>query len=148
MGENAKGSAATVSGTPRSLISLKSIKKPCESRTMQKETGHQSRYALYQNWCPVMVQVTGLEPTRLMRHWHLKLALSVCGTSSASTKSKISCCGTSSASTKSKISCCGTSSATTKSKIWCNSATAVLKCISNKKTSRISTTCFGAGDGT
>ena len=67
-----------------------------------------------------MVQVTGLEPTRLMRHRHLKLALSVCGTSSASTKSKI----------------------------WCNSATAVLKCISNKKTSRISTTCLGAGDGT
>ena len=26
-----------------------------------------------------MVQVTGLEPTRLMRHRHLKLALSVCG---------------------------------------------------------------------
>ncbi len=77
--------------------------------------------------------MTGLEPTRLMRHRHLKLALSVCGTSSASTKSKISCCGTSSASTKSKISCCGTSSASTKSKIWCNSATAVLKCISNKK---------------
>ena len=92
--------------------------------------------------------MTGLEPTRLMRHRHLKLALSVCGTSSASTKSKISCCGTSSAFTKSKISCCGTSSATTKSKIWCNSATAVLKCISNKKTSRISTTCFGRGDRT
>ena len=65
------------------------------------------------------MQVTGLEPTRLMRHRHLKLALSVCRTSSASTKSKISCRGTSSASTKSKI--------------WCNSATAVLKCISNKK---------------
>ena len=27
----------------------------------------------------VLVQVTGLEPTRLMRHRHLKLALSVCG---------------------------------------------------------------------
>ena len=27
MGENEKGSAATVSGTPRSLISLKSIEK-------------------------------------------------------------------------------------------------------------------------
>ena len=64
MGENAKGSAATVSGTPRSLISLKSIEKPCESRTLQKETGHQSRYALYQNWCPVMVPLTGLEPVR------------------------------------------------------------------------------------
>lgn len=62
MGENAKGSAATVSGTPRSLISLKSIEKPCKSRTLQKETGHQSRYALYQNWCPVMVGVTGFEP--------------------------------------------------------------------------------------
>ena len=62
MGENAKGSAATVSGTPRSLISLKSIKKPCESRTLQKETGHQSRYALYQNWCPVMVAGVGFEP--------------------------------------------------------------------------------------
>ena len=27
----------------------------------------------------IMVEVTGLEPTRLMRHRHLKLALSVCG---------------------------------------------------------------------
>ena len=32
-------------------------KKPYKSRVMQKETGHQSRYALYQNWCPVMVRV-------------------------------------------------------------------------------------------
>ena len=61
---NEKGSAATVSGTPRSLISLKSIEKPCKSRTLQKETGHQSRYVWYQNWCPVMVPVVGLEPTR------------------------------------------------------------------------------------
>ena len=68
MGENAKGSAATVSGTPRSLISLKSIEKPCKSRTLQKETGHQSRYALYQNWCPVMVRETGLEPVRCEPH--------------------------------------------------------------------------------
>ena len=29
-------------------------KKPYKSRVMKKETGHQSRYALYQNWCPVM----------------------------------------------------------------------------------------------
>ena len=33
-------------------------KKPYKSRVMQKETGHQSRYALYQNWCPVMVEMT------------------------------------------------------------------------------------------
>ena len=32
-------------------------KKPYKSRVMQKETRHQSRYALYQNWCPVMVRV-------------------------------------------------------------------------------------------
>ena len=67
MGENEKGSAATVSGTPRSLISLKSIEKPCKSRPLQKETGHQSRYTLYQNWCPVMVEVTGLEPVHILR---------------------------------------------------------------------------------
>ena len=30
-------------------------KKPYKSRVMKKETGHQSRYALYQNWCPVMI---------------------------------------------------------------------------------------------
>ena len=29
---------------------------------MQKETGHPLRYALYQNWCPVMVEVRGVEP--------------------------------------------------------------------------------------
>ena len=29
-----------------------------------KETGHPLRYSLYQNWCPVMVPVVGLEPTR------------------------------------------------------------------------------------
>ena len=40
-------------------------KKPYKSRVMKKETGHQSRYALYQNWCPVMVRLTGLEPARL-----------------------------------------------------------------------------------
>lgn len=39
-------------------------KKPYKSRVMKKETGHQSRYALYQNRCPVMVRVTGLEPAR------------------------------------------------------------------------------------
>ena len=34
-----------------------------EQGLSDKENGHQSRYALYQNWCPVMVRMTGLEPT-------------------------------------------------------------------------------------
>ena len=56
-------------------------KKPYKSRAMQKETGHQSRYALYQNWCPVMVESGGVEPpsenkstrlsTRLFNHLNL-----------------------------------------------------------------------------
>ena len=29
---------------------------------LNKKTGHQSRYVLYQKWCPVMVRGTGLEP--------------------------------------------------------------------------------------
>ena len=29
---------------------------------LNKKTGHQSRYMLYQKWCPVMVRGTGLEP--------------------------------------------------------------------------------------
>ena len=29
---------------------------------LNKKTGHQSRYTLYQKWCPVMVRGTGLEP--------------------------------------------------------------------------------------
>ena len=36
MGENAKGSAATVSGTPRSLISLKSIEKALQINAFAK----------------------------------------------------------------------------------------------------------------
>ena len=34
----------------------------------KKETGHPLRYSLYQNWCPVMVQEMGLEPTRRLPH--------------------------------------------------------------------------------
>ena len=48
-------------------------KKPYKSRVMKKETGHQSRYALYQNWCPVMVRGRGLEPPWCY-HTHLKRA--------------------------------------------------------------------------
>ena len=90
MGENAKGSAATVSGTPRSLISLKSIEKPCKSRTLQKETGHQSRYALYQNWCPVMVGVTGLEP---MASWSRTKRATNCATPRKEKPQQLGCCG-------------------------------------------------------
>lgn len=64
MGENAKGSAATVSGTPRSLISLKGIGKPLQIGAFAKETGHPLRYTLYQNWCPVMAERKGFEPTK------------------------------------------------------------------------------------
>ena len=38
---------------------------------MQKETGHPIRYASYQNWCPVMVPVAGLEPARHRWRWIL-----------------------------------------------------------------------------
>ena len=31
---------------------------------MRKETGHPLRYSLYQNWCPVMVPMAGVEPAR------------------------------------------------------------------------------------
>ena len=38
------------------------LTNPIKQGLSDKENGHQSRYALYQNWCPIMVEVTGLEP--------------------------------------------------------------------------------------
>ena len=46
MGENAKGSAATVSGTPRSLISLKGIGKPLQIGAFAKR-----------NWTPASIHI-------------------------------------------------------------------------------------------
>ena len=37
----------------------KSYEKTWQIKAFQKEIGHQFRYALYQNWCPIMVPVTG-----------------------------------------------------------------------------------------
>ena len=37
---------------------------PCKQGLLQKETGHPLRYALYQNWCPVLVREAGVEPAR------------------------------------------------------------------------------------
>ena len=82
-----------------------------------------------------MVQVTGLEPTRLMRHRHLKLALSVCGNAKHFRFHEIE-----------------------DFVLWnkfryhqigdlVQFRHRIFKRI-NKKTSRISTTCLGAGDGT
>lgn len=31
-------------------------------KPLQKETGHPLRYALYQNWCPVMVEISQPNP--------------------------------------------------------------------------------------
>ena len=52
----------TVFQSPQSLLSLNCVDKSLKQGFSDKENGHQSRYALYQNWCPVMVEVTGLEP--------------------------------------------------------------------------------------
>ena len=46
MGENAKGSAATVSGTLRSLISLNSIEKALQIKDFVKR-----------NWTPIKIRI-------------------------------------------------------------------------------------------
>nr|DAO49036.1 MAG TPA: holin [Caudoviricetes sp.] len=44
---------------------------PTKQGLSDKENGHRSRYALYQNRCPVMVEVTGLEPAASCSQTHL-----------------------------------------------------------------------------
>jgi hypothetical protein len=46
MGENEKGSATTVFGTPRSLISLKSIEKALQIKDFAKR-----------NWTPIKIRI-------------------------------------------------------------------------------------------
>ena len=83
-----------------------------------------------------MVEVTGLEPTRLMRHRHLKVVLSVCGNAKHFRFQEIEDFVLWNKFRYHQI------------KDLVQFRHCIFKRINNKKTSRISTTCLGAGDGT
>ena len=42
---------------------------PCKQGLLQKETGHQLGYALYQNWCPVMANADYFDTGAFWESW-------------------------------------------------------------------------------